>query len=79
MGLGAYDAAIVESGKDYQCRDVDLDVVVHFIDGDTLISDSSKVKGGLLGACKDFKNFCGSILGLSYANDIFYNHSWGIT
>jgi hypothetical protein len=36
-----------------------------------LVSDSSKVKGSLLGACKDFKNFCGGILGLSYANTQF--------
>jgi GDP-D-mannose dehydratase len=52
-----YDAAIAESGKQDICADVDLDMVVRFVDGDTLISDSSKAKGGLLGACKDFENF----------------------
>jgi hypothetical protein len=52
-----YDAAIAESGKEEQCGDVDLDMVARFVDGDTLISDSSKVKGGLLGACKEFENF----------------------
>jgi hypothetical protein len=32
-------------------------MVVRFVDGDTLISDSSSAKGGLLGACKDFEDF----------------------
>jgi hypothetical protein len=51
-----YDAAIAESGKQDICEDVDLDMVVRFVDGDTLISDSSKA-GGLLGACKEFESF----------------------
>jgi hypothetical protein len=48
---------IVESDKEDQSGDVDFDMVVHFVNGDTLISDSSKMEGGLLGACKDFQNF----------------------
>jgi hypothetical protein len=51
-----YDAAIAESGKQDTCANVDLDMVVRFVDGDTLISDSSKA-GGLLGACKEFESF----------------------
>lgn len=51
-----YDAAVAESGKQDECADVDLDMVVRFVDGDTLISDSSKA-GGLLGACKEFESF----------------------
>lgn len=49
-----YDAAIQEKAAE-GCDDIDLDMVVRFVDGDTLISDSSEV--GLLGACKDFENF----------------------
>jgi hypothetical protein len=47
---------------------------IHFVDGNTLFSDTSKVKVGLFGACKDFKNF-----GLTYASALFCNHSLGIT
>ena len=51
-----YDAAIEESAQGKECEDLDLDMVVRFVDGDTLISDSSET-GSLLGACKDFENF----------------------
>lgn len=37
--------------------DVDLGMVVKFVDGDLLISDSSTANGGLLGACKEFETF----------------------
>lgn len=51
-----YDAAIKESATAKECEDLDLDMVVRFVDGDTLIADSSK-SGSLLGACKEFENF----------------------
>jgi hypothetical protein len=35
--------------------EIDLDMVVKFVDGDTIISDSNK--SGLLGACKEFEAF----------------------
>lgn len=53
-----YNAAIVGGSAKDECQDdVDLNMVVRFVDGDTLISDSSKAKGGLLGACKEFETF----------------------
>lgn len=52
------DAAIAEGRDKEECQDdVHLNMVVRFVDGDTLISDSSKAKGGLLGACKEFEMF----------------------
>jgi hypothetical protein len=62
-----YDAIIVESNKEDQCGgvDVDLDIMVHFVDGDMLISDSYKAKGDLLGACKDYENFVVASLALA--------------
>lgn len=51
-----YEAAIEESAKAEVCDDLDLDMVVRFVDGDTLISDSSET-GSLLASCKDFENF----------------------
>lgn len=44
-----------------ECTDeetkLDLDMVVRFVDGDTLISDSSKSPDGVLGACNEFEAF----------------------
>lgn len=51
-----YDAAIAENAEKEECNDLDLDMTVRFVDGDTLISDSSK-KGSLLEACKEFEDF----------------------
>ena len=62
-----YDAAILaESTKASECGDVDLDMVVRFVDGDTLISDSSTA-GGLLAACKEFENFVAARVAASSA------------
>lgn len=52
-----YDEAISKLEKAVECDGVDLDMTVRFVDGDTLISDSSKASGGLLGACKEFEQF----------------------
>jgi hypothetical protein len=38
-----------------QDDNIDLDMTVKFVDGDEIISDSSK--SGLLGACKEFEDF----------------------
>lgn len=51
-----YDAAIAEKAEAEQCDDLDLEMVVRFVDGDTLISDSSKT-GSLLAACKEFEDY----------------------
>lgn len=40
--------------------DIDLNMTVRFVDGDTLIADSSRADGGLLGACKKFEDFVGA-------------------
>jgi len=61
-----YDAAIEESAKAEQCDDLDLDMVVRFVDGDTLIADSSE-KGSLLAACKDFENYVAARVATSSA------------
>lgn len=53
-----YDAKLAEDGE--ECDDIDLDMTVRFVDGDTLISDSSALEGGLLGACKEFEEFVAS-------------------
>ena len=59
-----YDAALVDmktmkqSTKEHES--VDLDMTVRFVDGDTLIADSSSHENGLLGACKEFEMFVSS-------------------
>ena len=40
---------------------IDLDMIVKFVDGDHLIADSSEVKGGLLEACKVFEEHVKSL------------------
>lgn len=50
-----YDEAISQGST--QSSDLDLDMTIRFVDGDTLISDSSKAKDGLLGSCKEFEEF----------------------
>jgi hypothetical protein len=52
-----YDEAIAQIKSAEECDKVDLDMTVRFVDGDTLISDSSTSAGGLLGACKEFEDF----------------------
>lgn len=49
-----YEKALEESSS---CNNPDLNMVVRFVDGDTVISDSSKSKDGVLGACKQFESF----------------------
>jgi oligoendopeptidase F len=48
-----YEAAIEEESCEND--DIDLNMTVRFVDGDTLISDSSTL--GLLGACQEFEKF----------------------
>jgi hypothetical protein len=50
-----YDKSIAEN--DSVCENLDLGMVVRFVDGDRLISDSSKSEGGVLGACAEFEKF----------------------
>jgi hypothetical protein len=52
-----YEKALAEKSDDSSCENLDLNMIVRFVDGDTLISDSSTAKDGLLGACKDFESF----------------------
>ena len=52
-----YKKAIVEASQDASCEVPDLNMIVRFVDGDTLISDSSKHSSGVLGACQAFEAF----------------------
>lgn len=53
-----YNEAIEKAPKtDNEPKDIDLNMTVRFVDGDTLIADSSKAQGGLLGACRQFEDF----------------------
>lgn len=53
-----YKEAIEKAAKTGDKKsDIDLNMTVRFVDGDTLIADSSKIEGGLLGACKQFEDF----------------------
>ena len=49
-----YDEAL-EKGECQEFSEASLDMVVRFVDGDTLIADSTDV--GILGACKGFEDF----------------------
>ena len=51
------DAAAAAANKAESCENLDLNMTLRFVDGDTIIADSSKVEGGLLGACKEFENY----------------------
>lgn len=56
----AYEKAIEDSsssGDDSEYISPDLQMTVRFVDGDTLISDSSKNPKGVLGACNEFESF----------------------
>ena len=50
-----YEEMIEKSSKEQPDDDLDLQMTVKFVDGDVIISDSSK--SGLLGACKEFEAF----------------------
>ena len=52
-----YDKSIAEN--DSICESLGVGMVVRFVDGDLLISDSdsSKSEGGVLGACNEFEEF----------------------
>lgn len=52
-----YEKSIAETSNESLCENIDLNMVVRFVDGDNLISDSSKSKGGVLGACRKFESF----------------------
>ena len=53
-----YEKSIAEAAKESNsCDNIDLNMVIRFVDGDKLISDSSKSDGGALGACKEFESF----------------------
>ena len=49
-----YDEAL-EKGECQEFSEASLDMIVRFVDGDTLIADSTDV--GILGACKGFEDF----------------------
>jgi hypothetical protein len=52
-----YEKSIAETSNESSCENIDLNMVVRFVDGDKLISDSSKSKGGIMGACREFESF----------------------
>jgi len=52
-----YEKSIKESVVDTTGTNLDLNMVIRFVDGDTLISDSSKTVNGVLGACNEFATF----------------------
>lgn len=52
-----YDMAIAGKALEQNCDEPDLNMTVRFVDGDRLISDSSKSEGGVLGACRQFEAF----------------------
>jgi hypothetical protein len=52
-----YNKAIAEAAKAQSCEAPDLNMTVRFVDGDKLISDSSKSANGVLGACREFESF----------------------
>jgi len=57
-----YEAAINEESCDSD--DIDLNMTVRFVDGDTVIADSST--SGLLGACKEFERFVSARIAAVY-------------
>lgn len=48
------------SSSETATLDSTLNMTIKFVDGDTLIADSSKLKGGILEACAAFENFVAS-------------------
>lgn len=54
-----YDEVLVAAGENNNNDDssIDLNMTVKFVDGDEVISDSSKVSGGILESCKEFEAF----------------------
>mmetsp|Transcript_126730 Transcript_126730/g.354830 ORF Transcript_126730/g.354830 Transcript_126730/m.354830 type:complete len:654 (+) Transcript_126730:105-2066(+) len=52
-----YNKAIAEAAKEQACDEPDLNMIVRFVDGNKLISDSSKSASGALGACREFESF----------------------
>jgi glutamyl/glutaminyl-tRNA synthetase len=52
-----YENSIKEYSEATTSANPDLNMVVRFVDGDTLISDSSKCTNGVLGACNEFEAF----------------------
>jgi hypothetical protein len=52
-----YENSIKEYSEASTNGNPDLNMVVRFVDGDTLISDSSKSINGVLGACNEFETF----------------------
>jgi len=54
------NATTAQQDEQKEREDIDLKMAVKFVDGDLLIADSTKSKGGLLGACKEFEEFVAS-------------------
>eukprot|EP00980_Cylindrotheca_fusiformis_P008885 scaffold1900_cov123-Cylindrotheca_fusiformis.AAC.11 len=52
-----YEKSIQEYSESTTSANPDLNMVVRFVDGDRLISDSSKSPNGVLGACNEFEAF----------------------
>jgi hypothetical protein len=40
-----------------EALDATLNMTIKFVDGDTLIADSSQIAGGIIGACQAFEKF----------------------
>jgi hypothetical protein len=52
-----YDKSIAGYSEESAKENPDLGMIVRFVDGDKLISDSSTATGGVLGACSEFESF----------------------
>lgn len=52
-----YDEALAKDTGSTPELDKTLNMTIKFVDGDTLIADSSKLPGGILDACRAFEQF----------------------
>lgn len=52
-----YNESLAKVSSDANSSSVDLGMTIKFVDGDTLIADSSQGSGGILAACKEFQAF----------------------
>ena len=71
-----YDEAIAKASKNQKDTfdESHLDMTVRFVDGDTIISDSTSV--GLLGACAGFEDFVAKRMAAEEAKECVSN--WAI-
>ena len=52
-----YEEAVAKDTASIPDLDKALNMTIKFVDGDTLIADSSQHLGGILGACQAFEQF----------------------